>query len=358
MKPVVSVVLPVYNMADFIGEAIDSVLAQSFTDFELIIIDDASTDRTFKIVQSYKDHRISVISNESNIGHIKSRNKAMRIARGKYIAVMDSDDVSCINRLKIQTEFLEANEEINACGQFNDLCKGCISLNQPYQFHDIAFALLTNSCFYHSSLMVRHDVFRQLGYYDETYRYASDYNLLCKLALYGKIMLLPENVIQYRYHKEQITVKYRLIQKRYANMIRRKYQQDMIARYKCKDVEIPEEAELSYPDVGMAIFFFHYACSSGISDYSDFAYKTLHKVSNNVSRYYPVCLEEGLAGICCGLLYLIRNEFVTIENANFFDEINTIINARYATLDNDSFYFGKKGIDYYRNKFALLNIHK
>lgn len=108
--------MPVYNCKQFIGNAIDSILSQTFPLFELIIINDASTDNSKKIIYSYKDERICLINNNSNIGNYPSRNKGIDISKGKYIATMDADGIAFPERLRIQYEYLEKNLEILAIG--------------------------------------------------------------------------------------------------------------------------------------------------------------------------------------------------------------------------------------------------
>ena len=114
-EPIVTVLLPAYNAEKYIRESIDSILDQTFTDFELLIINDGSTDKTEEIILSYNDSRIRYIKNEMNLKLIKSLNKGIDLSRGKYIARMDADDISLPNRLKEQVEFMENHNDISAC---------------------------------------------------------------------------------------------------------------------------------------------------------------------------------------------------------------------------------------------------
>jgi glycosyltransferase involved in cell wall biosynthesis len=349
--PSISVVLPVYNMELFIGESIESILNQSFTEFELIIIDDASTDGTRDRIRSYKDSRIIVLENEINLGNFPSRNRGLKIARGNYIAVMDGDDTSLPHRLTTQFEFMENNPEILACGSFNTLTASLIKLKQPYNFTDISHALLINSCFFHPSLFIRKQAIQKIGYYNEEYVYASDYDILCRLALQGKIMLLPEKLIHYRFHPGQITQSHAGEQRRFACRVRRKYQLAMIERYKYQDADLPCEADLSFPETGRAIFFYHYARNSGLSEYEKTADTILNNVLQRIHPGIPACLEKGLSGLCCGLIYLSRNGFMEVKNENFLHDFNQYIDEKYPLLEDDNFYYGKKGVDYYREQY-------
>jgi len=106
-KPKISVIMSVYNGEKYLGEAIDSVLGQTFTDFDFIIVNDGSTDGSPGIIQSYRDERIRVINNEKNIGLTKSLNKAIKESGGEYIARQDADDISLPERFEEQVWFLE-----------------------------------------------------------------------------------------------------------------------------------------------------------------------------------------------------------------------------------------------------------
>ena len=114
--PGISVIMPVYNTGEYLGEAIQSILDQTFRDFELIIINDGSSDNSLKIIKSFKDTRIKFISNTSNRGNYPSRNEGISIARGKYICVMDADDIALKSRLERQYLFMERNPEIGLAG--------------------------------------------------------------------------------------------------------------------------------------------------------------------------------------------------------------------------------------------------
>ena len=116
--PLVSVAMPAYNSEEYVKQAIDSVLAQTFSDFELIIVNDGSSDRSKEIILSYTDERIRYLENEKNLGIVKTRNRCIANAAGKYIAVLDNDDIALPFRLEEQVRFLEANSDYGVCGSF------------------------------------------------------------------------------------------------------------------------------------------------------------------------------------------------------------------------------------------------
>lgn len=121
--PLIYVVMSCYNREKYVVEAIESILNQTYTNFEFIIIDDCSTDNTFEIVKEYakKDNRILALKNDKNYCYVHSLNKGIEIAKGKYIARMDDDDISLPERFEKQVEFLEKNEDIIALGTFIEI---------------------------------------------------------------------------------------------------------------------------------------------------------------------------------------------------------------------------------------------
>lgn len=114
--PFISVVMPAYNVEKYVEEAVCSILDQTYCDFEFIIVDDGSTDRTREILRSFSDPRISLLFNDKNEGNYPARNRGCRLARGKYIAVMDADDVALPERLERQVEYMEKHSDVLACG--------------------------------------------------------------------------------------------------------------------------------------------------------------------------------------------------------------------------------------------------
>ncbi|QHI28055.1 glycosyltransferase [Acinetobacter haemolyticus] len=199
----VSVVLPAYNAELYLREAIDSVLAQSFTDFELIIINDGSIDKTEDIILSYNDSRIVYVKNEKNLGLIGTLNKGMSLAKGKYIARMDADDICFPQRFAKQVDFLEKNQEYVICGaaayRFYDHISDGKAFNPPLNDENIRVRLFFNSAFIHPSVMFRTDVIRDhhLRFSDD-YKYAEDYFFWMDLLKYGKGFNLKEKLLYYR----------------------------------------------------------------------------------------------------------------------------------------------------------------
>ena len=204
--------MPVRNGEKYLAEAINSILNQSFIDFEFIIIDDGSTDHTIDIVRKYDDPRIILIINEYNLGIAKSLNKGINLARGKYIARMDCDDISLPERLAKQITFFEKNPSICVVGcqailidsNSNDLG---IRLSESQTVEEIKAKLPRMNCIVHPSIMVRADVAKAYQYTEKMVikRHYEDYELWLRLISDNyKIAKIPEVLIKYRVHPTSI----------------------------------------------------------------------------------------------------------------------------------------------------------
>jgi glycosyltransferase involved in cell wall biosynthesis len=201
--PSVSVVTCAYNAAEFIAPAIQSILDQTLTDIELLIVDDASTDTTRDIIRSFKDSRIRVFYHEKNRGSGAARNTALREAKGEYIALMDADDVSLPTRLAAQKRYLDKHKSVGVLGiQSIVLRDGVLrSRYRPHRVKDLSVSLLLQMCFTNPTLMIRHDVIQQHGiYYQEDFKYgeAEDFDWVSKLIEHTKPASLLRPGIVYR----------------------------------------------------------------------------------------------------------------------------------------------------------------
>lgn len=181
MNPKISVVMSVYNGARHLREAIDSVLNQTFSNFEFIIVNDASTDRSRDIVLSYSDPRIVLIENERNEGITRSLNKGLRAAQGLFIARQDADDISEPQRLEVEVDFLERFPDVGLVGThaaFIDR-KGRVfgTWETPATHEEIVKGMQYGNCFCHGSVMVRKRCLDTVGFYREAFKYAQDYDL-------------------------------------------------------------------------------------------------------------------------------------------------------------------------------------
>ena len=237
----ISIIMPVYNEDKYLHAAIDSILSQTFDNFEFIIIDDASTDNSLQIIKSYTDKRIILICNEYNVGNYPSRNKGLEIAVGKYICVMDADDVAYPQRLELQYQYLEACSDLWILGTGLDFSIPGMKWTLPSSHEQLMIGLLQDNVSLHSSLMIRTDVMRKYGGYDEKYVYSCDYDLMSRFSLAGKVENLPEVLMMYRWHASQISQLHQDEQKAFAYDIRRKYQIEFINRYRNANQQMPDE---------------------------------------------------------------------------------------------------------------------
>lgn len=200
--------MPVYNCAQYVGEAIDSVLNQTYTDFEFLIIDDASTDKTVSIIKAYKDSRIKLIEKPKNTGYTNSLNSGLTIANGEYIARMDGDDISLPERFAKQVAFMDTHPDIVACGTAYSIIGSELVKRFPKNHEDLKIILLNKTCFGHPTVMLRLSVIKEHSVtYDITKEPAEDYDLWVRLLAYGKFCNLPEVLLDYRVHDNQVSVK-------------------------------------------------------------------------------------------------------------------------------------------------------
>jgi len=202
--------MSVYNGQKYLRQAIDSVLNQSFRDFEFIIIDDGSTDKSPQILAKYqnKDSRIRVV-HQRNLGLTKSLNKAIKLARGKYLARIDADDLAYDSRFEKQVRFLEKHPKIGLIGSRVNIIdeKGKIigKLSYPIEDHVIRKHLIWHNPFCHSSVMLRKEVIKKTGSYSESFICAQDYDLWMRISKYTQLANLPEILGAWRSGKEAIT---------------------------------------------------------------------------------------------------------------------------------------------------------
>lgn len=219
-SPLVSVISAVYNGRPYLSEAIDSILSQALKNFEFIIVNDGSTDGTQQILNKYaeRDARIRVLVQE-NRGLSASRNRALKNAKGKYIAIFDLDDVSIADRLVRQVNFLESNLDhvvvggdarvINRHGQIMEShVPAFFQYELPLEHSQIDQALLEGRRgLIHPAVMIRRSALEKTGLYDSRFDHSEDLDLLLRLAEIGKLANIAQPVIKYRIHEGQVSNK-------------------------------------------------------------------------------------------------------------------------------------------------------
>jgi len=210
-KPLVSVLMCVFNAEDYLDEAIESILQQTFNDFEFIILDDGSKDRSLKIIQKHaaRDNRIQVISRE-NRGIIPSRNELLDASQGEYVAVMDADDVALPNRFNLQVQYLRSHPEVLGVGGNYQVIdsKGrfLTTFTLPETNDEIQKMMLVgHTAILHPTSMFRSKAIKEIGGYDPEYHLVEDLDLWLRLGEKGQIANLNVPVLKYRLHGNSIS---------------------------------------------------------------------------------------------------------------------------------------------------------
>lgn len=205
--PLVSVVLPVYNAAPYLGKAIRSILNQTYRNLELIIIDDCSTDNSLEIINRFQDTRIKLLKNDNNMAIAYSLNRGMKAAQGKYIARMDADDESLPKRLERQINFLESNSQIDICGSSIQII-GTRSRWSVKEDHKMIHAALLFDCpLFHPTVVFRTESFRAVNLsYDEARgrQKVEDYALWINAAEQLTLANIDIPLLRYRYKSSGI----------------------------------------------------------------------------------------------------------------------------------------------------------
>lgn len=231
-KPLVSIIMPVFNTELYVKEAIESILQQTHANFELLIFNDGSTDNSKKIISSIKDSRIRFFDHADNQGYLPHLNNGLQLAQGKYIARMDSDDISQPARLEKQVNFLEQNPDLDIIGSsiwlFSVNKKKIAIWTYPKEEGEFKARLMSNTCFAHPSILFRRKLVDESRYYyDQEFYPAEDYELWTRLKLQQvKFYCLEEPLLKYRISANQIGNN--PVQRIKADKIRRKYIETLI----------------------------------------------------------------------------------------------------------------------------------
>jgi glycosyltransferase involved in cell wall biosynthesis len=206
--PTVTVLMSVYNGAPYLAEAVGSILGQTFSEFELLVVDDGSTDDSAAILQACTDTRLKVIKNESNLGLIASLNRGLEAIRGEYVARMDADDIALPNRLQRQVEFLRASPRTGLCGTWFRTFGGDRStvVHPPTAADDTAARLFYESPLGHPTVMFRRALLEEHELrYSREYPHAEDFELWTRFARVTELANVPEVLLRYRQHEEQVS---------------------------------------------------------------------------------------------------------------------------------------------------------
>jgi glycosyltransferase involved in cell wall biosynthesis len=206
-SPLVSIIISVRNTEQYIAETLGSLLNQTYKNFEIIIVDDASTDKTPQIIRQFNDSRINLIVNTNHSGIAACRNQAIHIAKGLFIANADADDLYHPNRLETQVNFLKNNPKISVVGTSMQYMGSPKVWHPPTQHQHIVAALMQSSSISHPSAMFKSEVFTKHNIsYQPQYVYLEDYKLWQDIANANLFIAnIPKVLMQYRVHHHQIS---------------------------------------------------------------------------------------------------------------------------------------------------------
>ena len=306
----VSVILPVYNGGEYLHAAIESILSQTFSFFELIIVNDASKDNSAETIDAFKDGRIKVYHSPTNLGLVGALNKAIELSSGHYLMRMDQDDLSNPDRLKRQYEFLQHHPEYSMVGTRISIMGTQEIKHAPLTDEDIKAFLLFGSPFAHPSVMIRKSVLteNQLKY-DETFKHAEDYGLWSQLAAFGKMANLDYVGLQYRLHPSQYTNVFSKGMADTSYKIRNHYLQML-------DVKMPESdrvifemlanKQIDYSDTEMIKEIGHFL----VRFYGYFEHTHLNQLSlRNLiyNKWKRICIDRAKAGFKSYAIYRASN---------------------------------------------------
>lgn len=220
----VTVLMPVYNGEVFLREAVESILTQTFKDFELLVIDDGSLDGSAAIVERCTDPRIRLVRNDVNLGLIATLNRGIELAQGKYVVRMDCDDVSLPERLQRQVDFMEAQPDVGVCGVwYLEFGGGVRRTTRCACDHDsIRCGTLFNPVVGHPTVILRRELLlKHAMRYDPDFRHAEDYRLWAEALHHCRFANIPEVLLHYRLHPGQVTSVHAQQQMESAGRVRR-----------------------------------------------------------------------------------------------------------------------------------------
>ena len=208
---IISVIMSVYNGEKFLRLAINSILNQTYGNLEFIIIDDASTDQTHRILESFNDSRLVILRNSHNLGLTKSLNKGLQIAKGLFVARLDADDIAHPTRIEKQLNFLYQHPDTIVVGTNMELIdnqgRRLGSSEYPEDHAEIIKVLNNHSPFSHPSVMFKKSAVLEVGGYRSVFKAGQDYDLWLRLRDKGRFANIQENLLKYRIHNDQVTIK-------------------------------------------------------------------------------------------------------------------------------------------------------
>ena len=229
-NPIISIILPVYNSENYILECLESIKIQTMQNFEVILIDDKSTDKSPEIINNYLKNNLcgkfKIIRNKSNIGITRSLNKAFKISNSKYIARIDADDINKPDRFEIQFKYLEKNDDISLVGSnveyINKDGKFIEYSDLPLNHLDIKSSLFLYNPMVHSTIFFRKKIF-SCNPYNEKFHTSQDYDMYCRIINSHKFANIKKPLVKFRFHNQSISSHKEKLQKKNSHIIQELY---------------------------------------------------------------------------------------------------------------------------------------
>lgn len=224
----VSILMPVYNGSEYIEEAIESLIKQTYRNLEIIVVDNASTDDSVEKVERFDDDRIHVYVNDENKGQLYSLQRGVSLAHGKYVARLDCDDVSTPERIETQLKYMEAHPEVMLCGcntyEIIDREVQKVKNIENNKEENVKIKSLYYDSVAHSSFFFRREELEKAGIGYEKYKYAQDYHMIFDILERSEVVRLPQYMVGYRMHEGQTTYSF-------SDSVKEKEEDEIVSTY-------------------------------------------------------------------------------------------------------------------------------
>jgi glycosyltransferase involved in cell wall biosynthesis len=318
----ISIILPVFNGEKYLTDSIESVLSQTYQNWELIIINDGSTDNTEKLVLNYTDTRIRYLLNETNRGIIFSMNKGLEEAKGEFIARLDADDIALPLRLEKQIKFLAENKEYVLAGCYFHTIDSAGNYLKKVTFPDndldAQSYLLLHNCFCHSAVMMRAGIAKDLKY-DPEFQVCEDYDLWYRISRRGKIINIPVFGTLYRMHDNNISKRKKDIMFANVNKINKKILDGLDIEYSEKELEVHSNALCYNTD------YFRSAANLGLlENWISKLYSFIKKNGHfNALIFYRILTEKWIVSTYSSGNYgkMLFNKLLFLHPTVYFDNL-------------------------------------
>jgi len=258
--------MPCYNAEKYISTAIQSILNQDMPDFELLIINDGSTDATDTEINKFRDNRIRYNRNQKNFGNYSARNLGIQLSKGKYIAMLDSDDIARPNYLTSLSQYLDANPKVGCVGALseiiNEFCDPIGFINRPLNHRILKTYLIKDNFVTQSTMMLRSRLIKKHSlFYDEKFKYSGDYDFIVRASFKFLVTNIGKVLIQYRKHDQQISIAKQQLQEKFADLVRIKQLEKFGVKYSREELslhlKLMKEAKITKSEINSSIKWFN-----------------------------------------------------------------------------------------------------